>query len=458
MSIEYLESKEELLELHTEIIRAELTPKLHKDITYKRDEDKYLQQTGTLKIDKKTVMDKNKSNNQLKFNFRSSIVDNQTNYFVGKPIRYNLDNLETDDKHKYPDETVGVFSNHISLNMYPQKDKETARLAAIMGASGRLFYVQDETVRFINLKRYEYLIIKNAQVDKIDLALRYYYTSYDKDKYLTVEVYDNTFIYFYREVAPGSFRFEEHRESMPHLFSQIPLVEFLNDDYGRGDFQVVDTLIDAYDNLASLQVDEVEDLRNAYLVIKGGVLDNNTIRRMRETGVINFDTLEGDAYYVTRSSTLLVKDILENLEDKIYKLSATIDFNAKDFVGGGAESGESRRYKLIGMEGKSMDKENNFRAALTKQFQIVCSGYENLKVAVMEPIDVYYEFSRNLPVDLLYYAQVLTGLAGQVSDKTRLDLMPFIPNTDEELARIEEERDAYRTPGLFAIDDDEDEG
>lgn len=439
------------------IIERELPEKLSADLVFRSDQSKYLSEINSLPIDRKEVAKSNKANNKLRFDYRGSIVDNQTNYFIGKPIRYNLDNPEEEGgAPKYGEDVLKFFLKQSIRFQYPKKDKATSRMAAITGASGRLYYVSDETVRFLNLERYEYLIIKDTSTDETLCGMRYYTVeTEDKQQLRRVEFYDKHHLRYYIETATGSLTFVKDTSGLakPHLFDYVPLVEFPNDDYCRNDFRKVETLIDAYNKTASLNLDELEYLRNSYLAVIGAVVDQDTIELMKQTGVINFPD-GGDAKYVIRNlNPELVDKILTNLEDKIFKLSATIDFNSKDFTTGGAESGESRKYKLIGMEGKAMDKENSFRGALDEHFNIITSGWRNLRIVDIDPSDIYYEFSRNLPVDLLYWAEVLQKLGEMISQETRFDLMPFIPNTQEEIRRIEKEKEAFQTR-LFGDEND----
>ena len=49
----------------------------------------------------------------------------------------------------------------------------------------------------------------------------------------------------------------------------MPIIEFPNNKQRRGDFRKVLTLIDAYNLAQSLTVDDMQDLTDAFLVLKG---------------------------------------------------------------------------------------------------------------------------------------------------------------------------------------------
>jgi hypothetical protein len=75
-----------------------------------------------------------------------------------------------------------------------------------------------------------------------------------------------------------------------------------------------------------------------------------------------------------------------------------------------------------------------------------------------DPDMVEYQFKRNFPLNLLDEAQTTAALKGLVSEKTRLGLLSFVPDVDQEIkdmqadnemqidldaVRIESENEAY---------------
>ena len=105
---------------------------------------------------------------------------------------------------------------------------------------------------------------------------------------------------------------------------------------------------------------------------------------------------------------------------------------------GGTQTGESRKWKILDLENKAIVKERKFEKALREQFKILCSSW-NVRGKDLKYWDIYIQFSRAIPKDLSYLADVVTKLKGIVSDRTLISLLPFIDDIDFEFEQREEE-------------------
>ena len=85
-----------------------------------------------------------------------------------------------------------------------------------------------------------------------------------------------------------------------------------------------------------------------------------------------------------------------------------------------------------------MVKERKFEKALREQFKILCSSW-NVRGKDLKYWDIFIQFSRAIPKDLSYLADVVTKLKGIVSDRTLISLMPFVDDIDFEFEQREEE-------------------
>ena len=72
-------------------------------------------------------------------------------------------------------------------------------------------------------------------------------------------------------------------------------------------------------------------------------------------------------------------------------------------------------------------------------FKVVSSFWSKLGSQNIDPLDLEIKFKDNLPVDLLYNAQVLRQLKGLISDETAMSLMPFIDDPVNELKKLKEQ-------------------
>src|SRR5690606_17246880 len=79
-----------------------------------------------------------------------------------------------------------------------------------------------------------------------------------------------------------------------------------------------------------------------------------------------------------------------------------------------------------------------FQAALQKQFELLTSVWAK-KGIVFDPRDITYQFKRNFPLNMLDEAQTNATLKGLISEKTRLSLLSFVDDPEEELKQMEQE-------------------
>ena len=95
---------------------------------------------------------------------------------------------------------------------------------------------------------------------------------------------------------------------------------------------------------------------------------------------------------------------------------------------------------MLSLENKCITTERKFTRALRKQFEIIFSAW-NLQGWSFKLENLEFKFTRNLPLDLTYHADVSQKLAGLISDETRVSLLPFVSDVDYELEKMQE--DAY---------------
>ncbi|EDN9533426.1 phage portal protein [Listeria monocytogenes] len=241
-----------------------------------------------------------------------------------------------------------------------------------------------------------------------------------------------------------------------NLLEVITLAAFDNNDNMQSDFETVEDLIDSYDRVISSSMDEVEQFRWAYMIIFGTTLNEDEAKKIfkRQTGIINMRDPNGSANFLTKDMpTEFFDSFIKLLSDNIYKFSKTIDTNDPSFAGaGGSESGEARKWKLIALEFKANTTEAYFKKGLKNLFAAI-TAYMNKKLQMddIDKNDVTAQFTRTLPVDLGYLADVITKITSIVSDETALGMLSVIddPEAEMEKRRKEQQEKAQISAGMF---------
>ena len=162
----------------------------------------------------------------------------------------------------------------------------------------------------------------------------------------------------------------------PHAFGTVPITEFLNNPDGIGDYETELYLIDLYDSAESDTANHMSDMADAILAIYGDLA--------------------------------LPK---------------------------GMDASDMKRTRLMQLKPpKSADgKEGTVKAEyLTKSYDV--SGVKDFDESLLKII-----FTPNLPKSLNEQVSILTGLGGQVSQKTALSLSGLVESPNEELDKINKE-------------------
>ena len=390
-----------------------------------------------LEIQHRQFTDDVKINNKLENDFYSSIVNQCIGYLFGTGIVYDIDS-DKYEANKYKEYQNDLFRWQI-VNNIADLDMETGKYQAICGVAYRICYIEDGEEKVMNIKPWEIIPLEENGVMKY--ALRYYKT-YDAEgqEIIKVDFYDDTYVseYIYRHGVAKNEPALKLIKKEKHLFKGCPVISFENNESHIGDFEKVATLVEAYNRLVSDTQNEIEEFRQAYMVFDNDAeIDKETILAARQTGA--FTLPEGSkAYYLTKDINpdfiQLQKDMLE---ENIYKFSQSVNMTDENFSGG-TQTGESRKWKILDLENKAIVKERKFEKALREQFKILCSSW-NVRGKDLKYWDIYIQFSRAIPKDLSYLADVVTKLKGIVSDRTLISLLPFIDDIDFEFEQREEE-------------------
>lgn len=379
-----------------------------------------------------------KVNNRLNNSFDGEIVDTKVGYLFGSPITYNADE-ETGIQ-----ETLSDFNKR---NNIEDADSELGKKATICGYGARLLYIDpDGNEAVMTVNPWETIILSRTDdITNPAYALRYYRTFTwgasgkdpdDKIEIYNADFYDGSIVYHFESEAGEEYLL---KDSKPHMFDYCPLFGVPNNQEMKADVEKVLELIDAYDRTMSDVNNEIEQYRLAYLVSKGALLDEEDQKNMKRTGTINLDDPEQSVDYLTKKiDDTIIEHHLDRLEENILRFSKSVNFSDESF--GTTVTGVAMRFKLMALEHKAITMERKMTAGLRYQFKVLCSAWEKKRLARADDyLQITLQFKRNLPDDILSDAQASVALKGVVSEQTRLSLLPFVTNVQEEMDRMNED-------------------
>ena len=382
---------------------------------------------GNQKIMRKQASDIGKPCNRVMTNYCYNIVQNYKGYLTGIDIAYTSD------------QELDMVFDVLNYNDCHAVDSQLLQDALIYGVAYEISYIDEEgKQRFKTLNPMTcFPIYDNTLNQDLKYAVRLYMDDLiEKDSYI-VEVYSDKWVRTYKSTM-GFKSFNLIKEE-PHYFGMVPITVFQLNENRKSIFDQIITLQDAYNELLSAEVDDFQSFADAYLVLKGMMgTDPEDLADMKRNRALLLDS-DADASYLTKNiSDTQIENMLNNINDAIHKIANSPDFNDEKLL---AQSGIAMRYKLVGFENASSAIEAEMRKALQRRIELICA-IANLKGSESVWRDIKITFTRNLPTNLTETAQVVNSLRGLVSDQTLLSLLPFITDTQAEMDRLAEEKQA----------------
>jgi len=390
-----------------------------------------------------------KSNNKMSNDFPGLVIDQGVTYTYSKNIAVSLDNGTEKDNKSIQDFRKANSIHDLNL--------KTGLYSSTCGTTGRLCYYDKEgNARVMMSKPWETIYIKNTTTDEVEYAMIYYKIKIievgkqPKDVY-RVEWYDKNMVYFYIENSvDATYREDTDHPPQEHGFQYVPVVEFPNNDLRQGDYFKVQELMDGYDRLISDAQNELEDNRNSYMKFKGVVPTEKIMAAAKLTGAFGSEDDEFDVSWLLKDLDAPFYENQKNtIRENIFNFTKRVDMSDEKFSGS-AQSGEGRKWKLLALENDASMKETKFRSSLREMYKVLFSG----KGINIDYLDLTFQFTRNLPVDLAYYGDILTKYFGKVPLKVLYSLLPFIDDPEGTIKMLLEEQG---TVGNILLEPEEDE-
>ena len=365
-------------------------------------------------------MDGDKPNNRLIDNFAEYITSIKNGYFLGRPIAYKSNN----------EAILKAVQDVFDDNDEQDINNENGRLASIFGHCFELNYINDEAEhRFVPLSPVDVFGLYSNEVGEELVGGVRYLISQDQEGN---DVYNIT-LYKETETIAYSGKKDEvtQVESKSNIFGSLPLIEFKNNNERLSDFENVITLIDAYEVIQSDSTNEVQYFNDAYLVLKNlEATDDSDIDDMKNNRVIKLDG-DGEAEWLVKNiNDTHIQNQLKNIKNDIHKFSKTPDLNDEAFATN--LSGVAIKYKMWTLEQDVANKERKFKKGIKDRIKLVLRYFKITDNKDYDHKEVGIEFTRNIPMNDLENAQMVTLLQGLVSDDTRRALLSMISNPKDE--------------------------
>lgn len=417
---------------------------------FQKNKDYYMVRTQI----QKRKMTAGKPNNKLAHGFARYITNMATSYFLGKPIKYQLE----DQDH------LAALKEILDKNYLNTVNYEASKEASINGISFILLYLNESGgLKIKECDANEIIPIYAPSLSEfLEAGIRIYQET-DIDGQLIAryaDVYSKDKVYQFRMAANEQtyVLFDEYR----HYLSDIPIVVIWNNKEQLGDFEPHISLIDAYDRSQSDTANDMEYFTDAYLCISGaGELEGEltgegetnqgkAAKSLRENRLLLLDEKGQAEWLVKNINDTSVENFKNRLYNDLFFLVQVPALTDESFAGN--MTGVAIKYKLIGIEELAIMKENRFEAAQKKLIRMV-TDHMNMKFNKYYDADIVNQkYERNFIDHVSGIIEDVVKLEGIVSRETQLNMLPksIVENASEEIDRIlEEAAQAEGVPRIY---------
>lgn len=361
-----------------------------------------------------------KPDNRLVVNYAKYIVDTLNGFFIGIPIK-----LEHENK------TVCDYLNFIDgYNNQDDNNAELSKTCSIYGHAFEMLFADDSGnigITYIDPMQC-FILYDNSIVRHSMYAVRYYQNTDAKTEGSFSDAF--SIQYFHDD---GGIIFDE---LVPHYFGDVPIIEYLENEERQAAFENVESLINAYNKAISEKANDVDYFADAYLKILGTELDTATIDCLRDSRIINIGGADSDKLVVEfmqkPDGDATQENLIDRLGNLIFQISMVANINDKEF---GSATGISLKYKLQSMLNLAKTKERKFIAGMNKRYKMV-SNFPSSKLSSDDWIKLSYQFTRNIPNNLLEESQIASNLSGITSQETQLKVLSVVNNVTEEIEKM----------------------
>lgn len=257
------------------------------------------------------------------------------------------------------------------------------------------------------------------------------------------------FAEFYDETDIYKFHGDQEALSLighaEHMIPGVPLVEFPNNTERIGDVELTLSLQDSFDVVDADLVNELAQLRMAYMWIRnlGEDVDDKWLANVSRTGVFTLDD-NGEAGFLEKGvASTAVENLKADLERRIYRYSAS--YNPDEIGESGDMTAFQIRQRLFKLESSAKETETLFHISLKNVVGMVARFYG----IDVDENDVSFVFTRNVPRNTLQDLKDAVSAGFQVSQNMMARIMPFEIDQEVNTAELAEEStfDIFADPG-----------
>lgn len=360
-------------------------------------------------------------NNKILANHANEIVAFKVSYLLSEPIAYVSRGInEVSDK-------VSRLNEMMFLNNKAARDKEIADDFSICGQAYRMAlpnpdYGQENEPPFKVYTldpRYTFVVYNSGIGEKPICAVTY--TA--KDRFASSQSTETVYSIYtpdsYYEVCGKKII-----KQIPHAMGMIPIFEYVNNNARIGAFEVVETLLDAINTLASNRVDATEQAVQSLMIFVNCDISEDDYDKMRKKGAVKIKSANGMESDIKLLAADLRQADQQVLMDALYEEVLRITGMPSQAMGSNSDSSNNGavivRNGWFNAEARAKDTELLWRESEGHFLKLVLKLCRDMGEFDLKLSDITEKFTRRNYEDLQIRSQVLTTMLGNPHIAPRL--------------------------------------
>lgn len=393
------------------------------------------------------ILDKEKTvrpevNNKVVLNHAQMTTRNVIGYFLGTPIQY----IQSGSGRK---EDIDMLNRFVAYEDKSSVDKEIGEFQSICGTAYRIVYTDglyaDETPfeeKSLNPST-TFVVYENTIAEKPLMGVTYYNLLDEDGVAIGSKYYAYTEFGLYEFVTDGNGNVSEDTliSFDPYDVGGVPIIEYPNNMWRIGDWELCIGLMDAINNLHSGRLDDIDQIVQSLLIFINADIDSDMYAEMRESGVVALKNMTNNKTEVKTIETKLDQSgmnlFAEEMEKLLYAMLGIPDRNNR--AGGGGDTGQAVELRdgWADLEIVARNKELTFKKAEKQTLRIILNIINNKLGTNISLMDIDVKFTRNKNNNLLVKTQGYMNLLATktLSPADCLSIVDLVSDVNEYISR-----------------------
>lgn len=390
------------------------------------------------------ILDTTKENHQVPHNWHKLLVDQKVAYLVGKPVVFQGENKEYEDKLNLIlgeewDDTLAELTKNSS-------NKGTEWLHVYINSEGKF--------KFIIIPAEEVIPIYDTSLqENLEGILRYYTVQINGKDRIRVEWWTRETVAFYIQNDSGDYELDDTEDPnpAPHYYindigwgwGKVPYIEFPNNQERQSDLKFYKALIDEYDLNISDLANNLAEIQEIITILKGyegtDLAEFKENLRYYKTIKVSGDPGSGVDKLEFNIPVEAKKEMLNRLEENIFLFGQGVNMKTDRF--GNSPSGVALKFLYSLLDLKASIMERKFRKSI-KRLLWFATFYINLvDKKKYDNTTVQVTFRKTMITNDLEDTEIASKSKGVISDETIVANHPWVEDVSDEIERLKKQNE-----------------